>query len=203
MKNFVCASCGAEYYATEEGHTQCTVCNADINIPEVKKRSYLSFVIIFLFLLLLYSILKDKPEMEVLVTLTTDTKKDSGTSNNVYLTINHNEDNKYLLDTPNKSDRNRGTTTTYQFKINQDMQKISDIKLSIEGNNAWRMREFTIQFISDNQYSTKYIDSKKRWFSEEERDINLVKAQPFYSYNIDLKSYSYKEVPTLPLTPYE
>jgi len=166
----------------------------------MKKKSYLPYGILILMICLIsYEILKTKPITEVFITLSTDTETDSGTKGNVFLTINDDEQNKYLLDIPNKADRNKGVSTKYHFNINENIENIYTIELSIKGTDAWKMREFTIHFISNNQYSAKYIDSKKKWFSEEQYDQDKFNAKASYRYLTDIKVYDYKDVPTLPL----
>ena len=200
MKNFICPSCGAEYTISEEKHVRCKICKEeiiDLYVKHKKDRSLLPYFLGFLLVsVIFYSAIKKDPVTQLLITVSTDTRKDSGTENNVYLTIND-DNNPYLLDKPDKVDRLRGTATSYQFKVDYALENIDKIKLSIKGVNAWRLKEFNIQFISEDQYSAKYVDNKRKWFSEEAHDINTFGAKPSYSYTIDMKSFEYKNVPTL------
>jgi len=153
--------------------------------------------IVLISILVLYSLVKSTERTKILLSVTTSTMKDSDTKGRVFLTINMDEKNRYVLDIPQHQDRSLGAKDSYEFTIEYPMEKITDITLSIESPDAWRMKEFVVQFISDAKYSTKYLANNPKWLSNEDHDIKKVNAKPEYTYNIDMKYFDYKKVPTI------
>ena len=153
--------------------------------------------IVLISIFILYSLVKTTETTKVLLSVTTSTMNDADTKGRVFLTINKDEKNRYVLDIPQYRDRSLGAKDSYEFTIEYPMDKITDITLSIESTDAWRMKEFVVQFISDGKYSTKYLANNPKWLSSEDHDIEKLNAKPEYTYNIDMKYFDYKNVPTV------
>ena len=153
--------------------------------------------VVLVSILLLYPFVKSIETTKILLNVTTSTSEDSDTKGRVFLTINSDEKNRYVLDIPQYKDRSLGATDSYEFTIEYPMDEITDVTLSIESPDAWKMKEFVVQFISEGKYSAKYLANNARWLSNEDRDIKKMGAKQQYIYNIDMKSFDYKKVPTL------
>jgi len=154
-------------------------------------------VIILVSILILYSWVKPTETTKILLSVTTSTVEDADTKGRVFFTINMDKKNRYVLDIPQHRDRSLGAKDSYEFTIEYPMDKITDVTLSIESPDAWKMKEFVVQFISDGKYSTKYLANNPKWLSKEDHDIKKMNAKPEYTYKIDMKYFDYKNVPTI------
>ena len=153
--------------------------------------------IVLISIFILYSLVKTTETTKVLLSVTTSTMKDADTKGRVFLTINMDEEKRYVLDIPQYKDRSLGAKDSYEFTIEYPMDKIRNITLSIDSKDAWRMQEFAVQFIGDEKYSTKYLANNPKWLSSEDQDIEKLNAKPEYTYPIEMKYFDYKDVPTV------
>jgi len=126
---------------------------------------------------------EDKIE-EVMLTISTGNSKDSDTRNLVYMSING-ERERYLLDLPNHKDRALGSINHYQIKLNHPVAHINSIRLSIEGFDAWKMKNFSVQLKSGKAYLKRHSAYVNRWFSQEEHDKKKLHAKASYTYYIE------------------
>ena len=153
--------------------------------------------IVLVLIFFLYSLVKTTETTKVLLSVTTSTFKDADTEGRVFFTINMDKKKRYVLDIPQHKDRFLGAKDSYEFTIEYPMDKITDVTLSIESSDAWKMKEFVVQFISDGKYSIKYLANNPKWLSNEDHDIKKMNAKPEYTYKIDMKYFDYKNVPTI------
>ncbi len=134
---------------------------------------------------------------KMLVRLITADSKDAATKGRIFISINSKKEQSYLLDKPKYQDHALGATDNYSINIENSIKNIQNIKLSIEGKDAWKMEQLSIQFIQDDAYSTHYVLNANKWFSQEEYDINKLGAIPSYTFNLNGKMYHKEDAPTL------
>ncbi len=137
---------------------------------------------------------------KMIVSLITANTKDADTKGRIFISLNADKKQSYLLDKPKYKDHTLGSTDYYTINIEKDIEDIKKIKLSIEGKDAWKMEQLSIQFIQDDTYSAHYILNANRWFSQEERDFKTANAIPSHTMNLNGKTYHKKDVPTIYLS---
>jgi len=146
------------------------------------------------------TLLVDSSLTQVKVSLITANSKDADTKGRIFLAINSDEAHSYLLDKPQYKDHALGATDTYHFNIEYPIEKIHNIKLFIEGVDAWKMEYFSLQFIQKDAYSKRYVLNSNQWFSQEQHDIDKLGAISEYVFKTDAKVYTKEKAPTVYLS---
>ncbi|HHH51152.1 MAG TPA: hypothetical protein ENK76_02125 [Campylobacterales bacterium] len=146
-------------------------------------------------ILVVFYVNEDK-STTVKMSVMTNAKEDSGTNGKAYVSFNQDE-KMYALDLPSHQDRKDGATDTYEFRIDNSIDQIKDITLILKSDDAWRIKEFNIQFIDGDKYSAKYISNKSIWLSTEKRDHRVLGAAPSHTFVLDMQVFNYKKVPTI------
>lgn len=151
---------------------------------------------VFLVLVIVFFLTQGDHRTSVKISTVTHNTKNAGSSGNAYVSFNY-DDKLYALDKPSYRDRKRGAKDSYEFIIDYPINHISDITLSLNSHNAWKLKEFTVQFISDDRYSAQYVSNRSMWLSTEEIDQQKSGAVPSYTYSFDMELFDYEKVPTI------
>jgi hypothetical protein len=131
------------------------------------------------------------------VSLVSANVQDVATKGRVSLIINGNSNMKFPLDLPQYNDHALGSKDDYQFSINYPIEAIKSVKLSIEGSDAWKMEQFSLQLKEGEKYSPLYLVNANQWLSEELHDINKLGAKPSLTFTLNTNSYTIKNRPTI------
>ena len=111
------------------------------------------------------------------ITTLTDTKKNAGTDSKVGAFINGDKKKYLRLDSPSLNDYKNGATNSYSLIANSAIQDINHLTITIDGNDAWRLKSITIRLFSYSlQKQVQHKFEVNKWFSSEQKDIDEIGA---------------------------
>ena len=116
-----------------------------------------------------------KDRYKLIVTIKTSDIKNAKSNSWLYVLINSEKSLKYGLDNYDKDDIERGQTDVFEFPVEYPLDKIKNIKLMIDGTDAWACDSISFQFVQRGMKSKIYEFKMKKGqlFSSEKGDKGI------------------------------
>jgi len=127
----------------------------------------------------------DDKETVMQVILKTGVQPNSSTNNlEISVLVNSDARKCIQLDNPNVDDFESGSRDSFVFAVDQEIDTINNIRLSVSGTDAWFAEGLTVRLFSYGQQ--KQLEHKfniNKWFSSEQDDIDKLNAIQSMSYD--------------------
>ena len=117
------------------------------------------------------AIIPDRFALDVVTT--TGSHKHAGTDDlPMHLLVNGREDVRFRLENPDVNDCERNAIDAFRgLRVNMPLSRVEDLKLVVDGKDAWFCKSVEFRFHSAHRTSRAYVFPVGRWFSGELADI--------------------------------